>query len=266
MGLSATKRSTRAALAGGLFGLLAASGTVVSAAANTSDELHLGFGDATWGYVGDQQIVNEGTNAADVTLVAVHNPSPMFRSSYGGGLSLQFPSYSGTTQGSYAALRVKPEGTDWLSPGTSSFSFGADLRLNELNEGSSVDNGNNVIQRGLWDDPMQFKLEVDNQRPSCVIRGSDGRVSVTSKVSVVADKWYRVRCERSAETITISVLKLGSGVSPTLTRNTGSIGRLKADLQTPLSVGAKLHSDGEIVRSATDQFNGRIDNVFFAIG
>jgi hypothetical protein len=253
----------RGVLAVGLAGLMAGSGAVV-AAADTPDDLVLRFNHGTWGFVGDQVFQNDGVAAADISLVTANRPVTMFRSGFGGWLSLQFPEYSGTREGNYAALRVTPLGEDWLNPGTSPFSFGADLRLNEVNEGSGVDNGNNVVQRGLWDDPMQFKLEVDHNRPNCVVRGSEGRLGVTSRVTVEPDKWYRVRCQRSGELLTISVEERGSGDAPVVTGHTGPIGSLEADKGTPLSVGAKLYADGEIVRSDTDQFNGRIDNVFYS--
>ena len=242
--------------------LLVAAGTL-SASAATTDQLHLAFDDATWGDVGDQPVRSTGTGSADVELVSVNAPVTMFRSGYGGGLSLQLPAYGGTTGASYAALRVTPVGSDWLSPGTAAFRFGADLQLDASNEGSALDNGNNALQRGLWDDPMQYKLEVDDNRPNCVFRGTEGRVSVRSRVTLEAEKWYSVECGRSAGTVSISVVARGSSAAPAVSTNVGPLGTLKAPAGTPLSVGAKLSRDGQILRGASDQFNGRIDNVFY---
>ena len=242
--------------------LLAAAGTVGASAA-TTDALHLGFDDTTWGYVADQPVHNDGTATADIDLVTVNAPVTMFRSGYGGGLSLQLPAYGGTAGASYAALRVTPVGDDWLSPGASAFRFGADLQLDASNEGSALDNGNNAVQRGLWDDPMQYKLEVDDNRPNCVFRGTEGRVSVRSRVTLEPEKWYSVECRRAARTVTISVVARGSSAAPAVSTNAGPLGTLQAPAGTPLSVGAKLGHDGQLLRSATDQFNGRIDNVFY---
>ena len=244
--------------------LLVAVGST-SASAATTDELHLGFDHDTWGFVEGQQFSNDGTKAADVSLVTVNDPVTMFRSALGGGLSLQLPWYSGTAGASYAALRVTPLGSDWLSPGTSDFSFGADLQINATSQGTDLDNGNNVVQRGLWDDPMQYKLEVDNNRPNCVFRGTEGRLSVRSSVTVEPKTWYQATCRRTAaDKVSITVVELGSAAKPVVTTNVGPLGTLKAPAGTPLSVGAKLTRDGQILRSATDQFNGRVDNVFYA--
>lgn len=244
--------------------LLVAAGSI-SASADTTDELHLGFDQSIWGFVEDQPFSNDGTREADVDLITVNDPVTMFRSGLGGGLSLQLPWYSGTAGGPYAALRVTPLGSDWLSPGTSDFRFGADLRIDSANQGSDPDNGNNVVQRGLWDDPMQYKLEIDNNRPNCVFRGTQGRLSVRSSVTVEPKAWYQVTCRRTAaEKVSVSVTKIGSSATPVVNSNVGPLGTLDAVPGTPLSVGAKLTHDGQILRSATDQFNGRVDNVFYA--
>lgn len=253
---------SRSIAAACLVPLLVAAGTP-SASAGTADQLHLTFDDTTWGDAGDQPVRSTGTATADIDLLSVNAPEAMFRSGYRGGLSLQLPAYGGTTGTSYAALRVTPVGSDSLSPGTAAFRFGADLQLDASNEGSALDNGNNAVQRGLWDDPMQYKLEVDDNRPNCVFRGTEGRVSVRSRVTLEAEKWYSVECRRSAGTVSISVLARGSSAAPAVSTNAGPLGTLKAPAGTPLSVGAKLAHDGTILRSATDQFNGRVDNVFY---
>ena len=110
---------------------------------------------------------------------------------------------------------------------------------------------------------MQYKLEVDDNRPNCVFRGTEGRLSVRSRVTLEAETWYRVECRRAAGTVSISVVARGSGAAPAVSSSSGALGSLKAPAGTPLSVGAKLGHDGTILRSATDQFNGRIDNVFY---
>ena len=231
----------------------------------TNRFLWLNFDQANLGTATGQPIRNSGTALADVALVQVNNPDSHFELSQSGGLALELPDYSGVSEGSYAAVRVTPLGGDWLSPGRSNFRFGADVRLNQISIGTSIDNGNNVMQRGLWTDTMQFKLEVDDGKASCVIRGDEGRVRATSTTSLKSGTWYRLRCYRAGSQVHLTVWQLGSEDSATVTRAEGPIGSLNASASAPLSVGAKMSTYGRIVPSSTDQFNGYLDNISYSI-
>lgn len=224
-------------------------------------QLLLTFDDQKPGSAAGKEIRSAGSAAATIDLLAVNKPTTVFEKGRDDGIALRFPTYAGTEKGSFAALRVEPE--EWLSPGSSEFTFGADVRLDGNSNGSEIDNGDNVLQRGLFADSAQFKIQVDKHRPSCVVRGTDGSVVVKSKLNLDPAKWYRLSCHRLDTTVTLTVTDLAAGTAPEPIAKTGPIGSLDLIGSEPLAIGAKIGEDGEIVRSSTDQFNGRIDNVSY---
>jgi len=150
--------------------------------------------------------------------------------------------------------RVVPE------PGSGRLTFGADLRLDEVSSGSDGDNGDNVIQRGLYGDPAQYKLQVDRRRPSCVVRGESGEVVVKADLEL-GRGWYRVGCRRAGDGVTLTVADIESERvgPPRRWKARGATGRLSP--RGPLAIGGKLTAGGALVGSDTDQFNGALDNV-----
>ncbi|HXH57210.1 LamG domain-containing protein, partial [Iamia sp.] len=146
------------------------------------------------------------------------------------------------------------------------FEFGADVVLDATSESGAVgstDNGDNLVQRGLFDDLSQYKLQLDARRPSCRVKGSVGAVFVTASMSVQPGRWYRVRCVRDGSTVSIAVTTWADDGTPTVvTRSaTGPTGDMAPSRPTvPLSIGGKLSASGESVTS-TDQLNGVVDNV-----
>ncbi|ONI69870.1 hypothetical protein BWI15_25475 [Kribbella sp. ALI-6-A] len=224
-------------------------------------QLLLTFDDQQVGPAAGREIRGEGAAAATVDLLSVNKPTTAYEAGRDGGIALRLPAYAGTAKGSFAALRVEPE--EWLSPGTSEFTFGADVRLDGKSSGSTVDNGDNVMQRGLFADSAQFKIQVDRHRPSCVVRGTDGSVVVKSKPALDPARWYRLTCHRLDTTVTLTITDLTAGTAPSKVAKSGAIGSLDLIGSEPLAIGAKIGEDGEIVRSSTDQFNGRIDNVSY---
>jgi Laminin G domain len=177
--------------------------------------------------------------------------------------AVQFPSY--VSSGTYprAVLRLSPRTGAALSPGSSDFEYGAVFRLDASSSGRSIDNGNNLLQRGLYSGPAQFKLQVDGGYPSCSVRGSSGRVYVKSGTKVAADKWYRATCSRIGSRVTVSVTPYG-GAATTSRSVTGSSGTLTFGSSVPASIGGKLTSTGAVVSSSTDQFNGAISSAWVA--
>ena len=224
-------------------------------------QLLLTFDDQQAGPAAGKEIRSDGTAAATIDLLAVNKPVAAFEKGRDEGIALRLPAYAGTQKGSFAALRVEPE--EWLSPGASEFTFGADVRLDGDSNGSEIDNGDNVLQRGLFADSAQFKIQVDKHHPSCVVRGTDGAVVVKSKLTLDPAKWYRLSCHRLDTTVTLAVTDLKAGTAPAEVSKTGPIGSLDLIGSEPLAIGAKIGEDGEIVTSSTDQFNGRIDNVSY---
>lgn len=238
-------------------------GRAVDAASTTppQPQLLLTFDDQTPGPAEGRVITSEGSAAVSVAVLSVNKPAAAFESGEQGGIALRLPRYTGQATGSYGALRIEPR--EWLSPGLSEFTFGADIRLDAGSNGSEIDNGDNVIQRGLYDGPAQYKIQVDKHHASCVVRGADGALTVKSKLQVSPAKWYRLSCHRLDKTVTLTIAEVGSSEPPAVVEKTGEIGPVDLTGSEPVAIGAKVGADGEIVRSSTDQFNGAIDNVTY---
>jgi hypothetical protein len=190
----------------------------------------------------------------------------------GRGHSIRTPRFNPNTGAPRAVVKIlNATATDALNPRTNPFTFGADFTLDGLSSSTargSVDNGDNLMQRGLFNDSSQYKLELDDNVAACRIGGAQGAVEVSSSVRMQADRWYRARCKRLSGSISISVTfwrANGSAHTVTDTR-AGRTGDMTPDRASwPLSVGGKLEAAGA-VSSATDQFNGRIDNAILRIG
>jgi hypothetical protein len=160
---------------------------------------------------------------------------------------------------------VDAQGVDDLSPGNADFRFGADFRLDGRSQGSSSDNGNNLIQRGLFGAKMQYKLQVDGNRPLCRLKGTGGVVEVRSSRKVPSEAWHSAICIRRGQEVLLHVVRLGDGKKWTY-RASGRTGSLvPSSSSVPLSIGGKVHDSGQIMGSSADQFNGRIDNAFLQV-
>ncbi len=178
--------------------------------------------------------------------------------------TMDFPAFSTSSAEPRAIVRVTPESgsSDVLAPGWRDFEFGADFRKDSISSGTTVDNGDNLIQRGLWRDTAQYKIEVDNARPACRIKGSAGAVVVRASISVSSSLWYQVRCARVGDTVRLTVVEYRTdGTTRTLRyERSGALGNLVwPNAKTPLSVGGKLSADGAI-KYSSDQFNGLVSN------
>jgi hypothetical protein len=165
---------------------------------------------------------------------------------------------------------VDHRGPDDLNPGLQPFTFGADFNLDKVSEDTEPggrDNGDNLIQRGLFDQQTQYKIQLDHRTVTCRVKGSLGAVSVSSSIQPTPGIWYRVRCLRQGDLLTIVVTRWQDGLPTSLRQSaTGPIGDVTPARRTiPVSVGGKLARRG-IVDDASDQFNGRIDNVIISIG
>src|SRR3954451_6618043 len=87
----------------------------------------------------------------------------------------RYPAWDGTSPYQRAAVTVlSNEAGDPLSPGTRDFEFGASFSLDTKSEGTTQDNGDNLIQRGLYGDKAQYKIQVDKGHVSCRVKGSSG--------------------------------------------------------------------------------------------
>lgn len=220
--------------------------------------------------VEESALSNNGTAPAVVSILSADG-GRLARVSgpAGAGSAIEFPRYDGVEPAPRAVLHIAPAGVDDLAPGDNEFEFGADFRVNKRAQGEpKLDNGNNLVQRGLAGDSSQLKIEVDKGRPACRIRGVEGQVDVKLEAVVEPDVWYRILCGRRGNTVSVALERLTDGepVVVESRQSSGSIGALVFLPSLPLSVGGKLSSSGHLVTSATDQFNGAVDNVVFNAG
>jgi len=185
-----------------------------------------------------------------------------------GGFALRFPELSRGSSPSLAVLEVVGRENRAFDPGKGPFRFGADFLLDAQSAGTSIDDGDNLIQRGLFSDPAQFKIQLDHRVPSCRVLGSEGEVFVEAGAEVEPNAWYRVACERKGDQVTLVVGRFDRQGRLSVQRRSarGPIGSV--DIEGPesrLSVGGKLGASGALATSSTDQFNGVLDNVFFEL-
>jgi len=175
--------------------------------------------------------------------------------------AVQFPPY--VSYGTYprAVVRLAQQSGDALSPGSSDFEYGAVFRINASSSGRSIDNGNNLFQRGLYGDRAQFKLQIDHGYPSCRVKGSAGQVSVKSGIKLTPDTWYRATCSRVGSRVTVGVTRYGGTATTTSKAASGSTGSLTFASTVRASIGGKLTYAGAVA-SSTDQFNGAVAKVW----
>jgi hypothetical protein len=199
------------------------------------------------------------------------------------GRAADLPAYNGASTGPRAAVKVIDQDLsdgDTLSPGLQRFTFGADFTLDPVSVGSTYDNGNNLIQRGLAGTSDQYKIQVDKTagafRPSCRIAQMTGSTTVsalvTSTIAIESNRWYRVACTRDGSVLTIAVTPYNADGTAGSTVTTPKYGVPAIDLTwpttgtiVPMSIGAKLNKTGAIDTWA-DQFNGLIDNATLTVG
>lgn len=187
-----------------------------------------------------------------------------------GRATLRFPRYSASESPPRAIIRVTQReagGGDPLSPGRADFTFGADFAVDATSQGTVVDGGNNLIQRGLASDAAQIKIDVDDTRPMCRVQGSEGLVELVLTQQVTPEVWYRARCTRTGDVVRFTVVEWdgSSGREFETVAAETPTGDLQWAAGTPLSVGGKLAAGGAVIRSATDQFTGSVADPFLVI-
>ena len=188
----------------------------------------------------------------------------------GQGRGVSTPAFDGSSDAPRAAIRItNPTDVDRLNPGVRGFSYGVDFMLDaHSSEVGSTDEGDNLLQRGLFEDEDQFKLQVDGRQPSCRIEGSVGSgtdaLLVGSTVVVDSTHWYRAQCTRKGRTLTIAVTRFDPDgtkeVTKTHATSAAVIDVRMSSAVVPLSVGGAVSADGGIYVH-NDAFNGLIDNV-----
>jgi hypothetical protein len=211
---------------------------------------------------------NSGSAAVRIDVVTRSGGAARRTAGMASPWAVRLPAYTGSSDPARAVLRISATGTsDLLSPRTSAFSFGADFKLDATSTGSSVDNGDNLVQRGLYGDAAQYKIEVDGGRVACRIKGAAGTVYVRSSLSVRRGTWYRAICTRSSGAVVVYVASVSSAGPGSYVRTgrSGTTGDVNLPDAVPMSLGGKLGANGSMVLGATDQFNGVIDRVFYRL-
>lgn len=215
--------------------------------------------------------VNGGSAAVEVAVATadggliVREPGPQ-----GGAVRLPAAEESSESRPPTAAIVVTPApGSGALSPGATDFEFGADFRLDHVSGTSGTDDGDNLVQRGLFTDPSQLKLQVDHGYVACRVAGPAGEVVVRSSTAVERDWWHRVSCARRGNVVELTVARAieqdgstGWTGQPERFSGLGPTGTLVFDPRTPLAIGAKVSVELAVVTSSSDQLNGAIDHVY----
>jgi hypothetical protein len=181
-----------------------------------------------------------------------------------GGVAAQFPTVEAADEGNLAALVVSDEDRD-LVPGDEKFIFGMDVMLPTQARRTEKDDGDNLMQRGLFGSGGQYKLQLDDGRPSCRAVGKLGEAFVQLREVLEPGQWYRLRCEKVQQRLSIFVAELP--MSTGTEWDSASAWSLMGTVGTvaPLSVGAKVNVRGGLVLGSPDQFNGVLDNVMVQI-
>lgn len=221
----------------------------------------------------------EGENALETTGAGPDVLVERLRENFGlgwvtggdGSRALRFPHYALTPDAPRMALVLKPadqaQATTDPTAGAGSLTFGADLKLDRDAVTGVFDNGDNVLQRGLYADPSQYKLQVDKRVPSCTVKSPTARAFVQLP-DPMERGWYRVSCRYEGGVLSVSAARMVEGQPGEVTTASVAedVGPLEFDPTTPVVVGAKIGGNGLLVRSQPDQFNGALDNVFVAPG
>ncbi|QCW51432.1 hypothetical protein FE634_15330 [Nocardioides dongxiaopingii] len=181
------------------------------------------------------------------------------------GGAIDFPDFTTDPEYPRAVVRLQTVATGDVNPGSADLVWGATVKIDAVSKGNAVDNGDNIIQRGLSSDPVIFKAEVDGDRPACLLRGAAGELIVRADLVMDPSHWYTVQCRRSGDTLT--VFTLDHDTDETTARQVeGPVGALDfPDATVPVTIGGKLSHEGAIIASSTDQFNGLMSEPYVKI-
>ncbi len=216
-------------------------------------------------------VANSGTATTRQRIVVAGGGRLVARWSRTGRLAADYPAFDGSQGGPRAVVAVRNAALeDELDPGAARFMFGADVRRDAVGSGTWADNGNNVIQRGLYADAAQYKIQIDDGYASCRVKGDRGVLRVESEAFMDPGIWYRIACARRiwarGEHLELTVAPINPDGTPgeavSISSAVRPVGNTSFNRGTPLSVGGKL-TPGLTIDAASDQFNGWIDNAFF---
>lgn len=214
---------------------------------------------------GDSMDRVQSSGAATLRIsVSTANGGTLDRVTGRSGYAVRTPVFSAVGRTPAAVLVVKPRGADQLSPGARPFRWGVDVMLDSEQGTTESDNGDNVLQRGLFDDQAQVKLQLDRDVPSCRVQGDRGEAIVTADAPVERATWHRIACQLRNDELTLLVGEPGRP-HPQEWTVPAAVGSVDFRRSEPVAIGGKVNRRGRIQPQDTDQFNGLLDNVFMDI-
>ncbi|WP_431925766.1 LamG-like jellyroll fold domain-containing protein [Micromonospora wenchangensis] len=183
----------------------------------------------------------------DSGCIAVSAPGGVSRASRPSGTGTS-PALAFPATGS-AVVQV-PDAAN-LSPGSQDFTISALVKITS----AQVTGGANLVQKGLFVDPAQWKLQLDNGKPGCRIAGTgaNGATSLllTADASIADQGWTFIQCKRRGDVLSLvvdsQVVKTGSGATMDITST------------AKVNIGAKGPG-----LTNNDQFRGELDNAVFS--
>jgi len=131
------------------------------------------------------------------------------------------------------------------NPGTQNFAMGIVFTTQPIPE---INYGGNLMQKGLFADPGQVKLQLTPAAQgtvNCRVKGSFGAKIIVSSVNVDDGAWHTAVCWRAGNVVGVTV----DGVVKSLNWNPGSISNTRTI----------LHGNKGINADASDQHFGRTD-------
>ncbi|WP_446212764.1 LamG-like jellyroll fold domain-containing protein [Micromonospora sp. IBSANI012] len=185
----------------------------------------------------------------DSGCIAVGAPGSISRASRPSGTGTS-PAIAFPASGS-AVIQV-PDAAH-LNPGTQDFTISTLVKVTS----GQVTSGANLMQKGVFADPAQWKLQLDSGKPGCRIAGTgaDGAASLllTADASIADQGWKFVQCKRRGDVLSLIV---GAETVKTATGATMDITNA-----AKVNIGAKGAG-----LTNNDQFRGEMDNAVFSIG
>jgi len=131
-----------------------------------------------------------------------------------------------------------------LEPGASTVTFTIEMRYR------TKEKFGNITQKGQATTPGgQWKIQNPLGRPSCLFKGSVGRVSTRVPTAINDNLWHVLTCVRTSTRVTVLV----DGVE--VNHKNGSTGTI--DNSIPMTVGGKINCDQ--IEITCDYFSGDID-------
>ena len=131
-----------------------------------------------------------------------------------------------------------------LEPGLNSGTFTIEMRYRTKEKfGNITQKGQATTKGGQW------KIQNPQGRPSCLFKGSIGRVATRVPTAINDNLWHVLTCVRTPTRVTVLV----DGVE--VNRKNGSTGTI--DNGMPMTVGGKINCDQ--IEVTCDYFSGDID-------